>query len=101
LDPDALHVGAELLEVIDGKLGGVERTAGGGIDARHPELAEVALVGLHRMADIGGAVAFAAHIDKHRKVAAHADRVEMVEEEEAVAAEEVLDIVLGGEDDRV
>ena len=64
-------------------------------EGRRPELAELLLVALHAMADIGGLVRAAFDIDENRQIAADADRVEMIEEEEAVAAEEILDVVLG------
>ena len=38
------------------------------------------------------------HVEEDRQVAADADRVEMIEEEEPVAAEKILDVVLGGDD---
>ena len=37
----------------------------------------------------------ALHIKENRQVAADADRIEMIEEEEPVAAEKILDVVLG------
>ena len=71
------------------------------VEARRPELAEGLFVALHRIAEIGGLPRLAAHIDQDGEVAGEADRVEMVEEEEAVAAEEILDVVLGSDDEDV
>src|SRR5579871_4595147 len=53
------------------------------------------------MAEICGTRRVALGIDEERQVAADADRVEMIEEEEAIAAEEVLDVVLGGDEEHV
>ena len=46
------------------------------------------------MADIGGALGCAPEIDEERQIAAQARGVLAVEEEEAIAAEQILDVVL-------
>ena len=53
------------------------------------------------MAEVGGLVGRALGIDQDRQVAAEPHRVHVVEEERAVAAEQVLHVVLGGRDQDV
>jgi hypothetical protein len=53
------------------------------------------------MADISGLVEAPFDIDEQGKVAADADRVEMIEEEEPIAAEQILNIVLRRHDERI
>ena len=43
----------------------------------------------------------ALRIDEDRQITADADRVEMVEEEEPVSAEQILDVVFGSHDQRI
>src|SRR5579863_9153967 len=90
LDADAFHVRGELAEMIDGELRGVEGCASG-LEGRRPELAEVLLVGFHPVPDIGRLLRASFDIDEQGQIAADADRVEMIEEEEPVAAEQILD----------
>ena len=40
-------------------------------------------------------------IDEDRQIAAHPDRIHVVEEEETIAAKQILHIVLGGRDENV
>ena len=53
------------------------------------------------MAEIGRLVGRALHVDEHRQIAGQPHRVHVVEEERAVAAEQVLHIVLRGRDQDV
>ena len=53
------------------------------------------------MPDIDRLLRAAFDVNEKGQIAADADRVEMVEEEEPVAAEQILDVVLGGDDRRV
>ena len=100
LDADALHIRGELCEMIDRELRGIEprsrRLEDGG-----PELAQLLLVGFHPVPDIDRLLRAAFDVDEKGQIAADADRVEMVEEEEPVAAEQILDVVLGGDHRRV
>ena len=93
-DPDALHLRAELCEMINRELRGIEGRSRG-LESRGPELAEILLVAFHRMPDIGRFVRAAFDIDEKRQITADANCVEMIEEEESVAAEEILNVVLG------
>ena len=101
LDADHRVLAMELAEPLDHR--GHRALRSPGLDEfRHPELAELALVVLHRIADIDRVLRLAADIDEERQVAAEADRVEMGEEEEAIGvADQVLDVVLGGDDEDV
>ena len=53
------------------------------------------------MPDIDRLLRAAFDVNEKGQIAADADRVEMIEEEEPVAAEQILDVVLGGDDRRV
>ena len=101
LDADPAHAGAELADVLDDALHGVGAGPGGEIEALRPELAELLLVGLHAVADIGGALGLALLVDDGRQIAADADGIHGLEEEEFVVAEQVLHVVLGGGDEHV
>ena len=100
LNADALQRQADFGEVVGGQLRGVEAGASGGL-ARHPELAEIALVGFHGMADIGAEIGAAFDIDQDRQIAADPDRIKVVEKEEPIAAEQILDVVLRRDQRRV
>src|SRR6516164_4333829 len=86
--------------MINGELRGIEgrsrRLEDGG-----PELPKVLLVGLHPVPDIGRLLRAAFDIDEQRQITADANRVEMIEEEEPVAAEEILDVVFRRDHNRV
>ena len=77
------------------------RRPGGEIEVLGPELAELLLVGLHAVAHIGGGLGLALLVDDGRQIAADADRIHGLEEEEFVVAEQVLHVVLGGGDEHV
>ena len=101
LDADHGVLAVELAEPLDHR--GHRALRSPGLDEfRHPELAELPLVVLHRVADIGRVLRLAADIDEERQVAGKADRVEMGEEEETIGvADQVLDVMLGGNDEDV
>ena len=101
LDADAAHAGTELGDVLDHALHRVGARPGGEIEALRPELAELLLVGLHAVAHVGRGLGLALLVDDGRQVAADADRVHGLEEEEFVVAEQVLHVVLGGGDEHV
>ena len=68
---------------------------------RRPEAAELVLVLLQPVRDVGGEVRPAPDVHHHRQVAAEADGVAVVEEREGVAAQHVLRGLPGGGDHRV
>ena len=90
----------KLCEMIDRELRGVEARARR-LEGRSPELAELLLISFHPVPDIGRLVRAAFDVNEKGQIAADADRVEMVEEKEPVAAEEILNVVLGGDHRRV
>ena len=101
LDPDAPDARTEPADVLDRELDRVDRAGGRGLDRRRPELAELVLERLEPIADVGGLFRPAAPIDQHRQITAHADGVHVIEEEEAVAAEQILHVVLRRDEKRV
>src|ERR1700734_3983002 len=100
LPSDASQTRSELSKVVNHTLGGIEGRACG-LEGRGPELAKRLLIGFHSVPDIGRLVRTAFDIDQERQIAADANRVEMIEEEEAVAAQEILDVVLRANPHRV
>ena len=87
--------------MLDHALHRVVGRPGGEKEVLGPELAELLLVGLHAVAHIGRGLGLALLVDDGRQVAADADRIHGLEEEEFVVAEEVLHVVLGGGDEHV
>src|ERR1700722_11987068 len=65
------------------------------LEGRSPELAKLLLVSFHPVSDVGRLVRAALDVNQNGQIAADADRVKMVEEKEPVAAEKILDVVLG------
>ena len=80
---------------------GVGGGAGDRAHRRRPEPAELVLVLLQPVGDVGGEVRPAPDVDHHGQVAAEADGVAVVEEGEGVAAQHVLRGLPGGGDHRV
>jgi len=71
------------------------------VRAVHPELAEFALVVLHGTGDVGSFLGATLHIDEAGQVTAQPVGVHVGVEEVPVAAEHVLDVVLGCDQHRV
>jgi hypothetical protein len=71
------------------------------LDDPRPELAELLLVAFEPISDIGGVVGAALLIGDDRQIATHRDRILVSEEEEAIAAKQILHIVLGGRNENV
>ena len=65
-------------------------------DLGHPERLVLSLKAFRAVAEIGRLVGRALHVDEHRQIAGQTHRVHVVEEERAVAAEQILHIVLRG-----
>ena len=100
LDADALQIRGEFGEMIRRELRRIEARARRP-EGRSPELAELLLIRFHPVPDIGRLVRPAFDVNEHGQVPADADRVEMIEEEEPVAAEQVLNVMLGRDHDGV
>ncbi len=67
----------------------------GEVKLRRPELSQLLFVVLHPAPDIGSVLGLALLVNEGWEVAAHTGRIHRVEEEKAVAAEEILHVVLG------
>src|SRR5215469_12522191 len=80
--------------MIDGELRRIEARGAGRLEGRGPELSELLLIRLHPLADIRRLLRAAFDIDEQGQIAADPDRVEMIEEEEPIPAEEILNVVL-------
>ena len=96
LDADALRPGQKLTHVAGGPFHDIDCARTLGVDLRHPERLHRDLITFHAMAEIAGLLRRALRIDEHRQVPGDPDRIHGVEEEGAMSAEQVLDIVLGG-----
>ena len=87
--------------MVDRLLHGVDRARRVAELHRRPERLVLALEVLQAMAEIGRLVRRALGIDQDRQIAAKPHRIHVVEEEGAVAAEQILHVVLGGRDQHV
>ena len=92
---------AQLPHVVGGFLHHVDRAAALGADLGNPEWLYLGLVSLHAVAEITGLLRSAFHINEDRQITADPHCVHAVEKERAMAAEEVLDVVLGGGDEHI
>ncbi len=101
LDADPRSGTADLAEMLGGTGGGVRRAPAGGVHRRRPERMVLVLARFEAVADIGGVIGPALLVDHDGQIAAVADGVHGGEEDELVAAEHVLDIVLRGGDQHV
>ena len=91
----------ELAHVVDRLFHDVDRTRRLCAHLRHPEWRVLVLEPLHAMAEEAGLLRRAFEVDENRQVAGQSHRVHGFEEEGAVTAHEVLDIVLGGRQQHV
>ena len=101
LDADARPLLAGLAQMRHRKGGGIQRAPGRGVDVRRPERMVLVLAVFHLVADIGGALHSTLLVNHDRQVAAVADGVHGGEEDELVATEQVLRVMLGGRDKNV
>ncbi len=101
LGPDAARLGARLADMVDRLLHHVDRAGRRGLRLAHPEGIVLLLEAFQPVAEIGRPVGRALGIDEDRQVAAEPHRVHVVEKEGAVAAEQILHIVLGGREQQV
>ena len=85
----------DLLQMLGCGLGRVDRAPEAGLHRRRPERVHLMLAGFHAVAEIAGMLGLALLVDQHGQIAAVADGIHRREEDEFVAAEQVLDIVLG------
>ena len=83
--------------MVNHTLCGIEGRAGD-LEGWGPELPQGLLIRFHSVPNVGRLVGTAFDIDEERQIAAYANRVEMIEEKEAIAAQEILDVVLRAND---
>src|SRR6516165_3586523 len=84
----------ELINMLERNLHRVGTARTRHLGHRSPEPVELLLEDLKPVADIDGILGLAFGVDEDGQVAAYADGVHIVEEEEPVPAEKILDIVL-------
>src|SRR4051794_9913635 len=94
------HAVTELFDMLDSSFGRVERSPARRLDDRRRNGSQLALETLHAITDIKRVFGPAPLINDDRKIAADADRIHRVEKEEAVATQQVLDVMpRGGDED--
>ena len=101
LDADPAHAVAQRPDVRHRLLHGRDAAGEAQVQGGRPQAAQLLLEGLHGAADVGGALRLALAVDQRRQVAGGADRIHGLEEEEPVAAQQILDVVLGRSDQHV
>ena len=94
LGANALGLCDELARVFDRLLHDVHRARAFDVELRHPERLHLVLVVLHAVAEEARFVRFAFCVNEYRQVAREAHRIHRFEKERAMAAEQVLHIVL-------
>ncbi len=94
-NPDARAGGPDAGKMGDRGLRRVDAAPAGGQDGGCPEWAVRVFPAFHLVADIGGMVGGAALINNHRQIATVANRIHRHEKNKAVAAQQILDVVLG------
>ena len=98
-DPPRFH--ARAADVIDRLLDRVDRARRIGVRLRHPERVVLLLKALETVTEIGRLLRGALGIDQNRQIAAQSHRIHGFEEVGAVAAEQILHVVLRGRDQHV
>ena len=98
---DAFRFQARLLHDVDRLLHGIGRGVGDGLRLRRPQRLGLVLEAFQAVADIAGLLRLAFRIDEDRQIAGDAGGIHVVEEIGAVAAEQILHIVLGGGEQHV
>ena len=101
LHADAVALLRKPAHVVGCLLHDIDRAAAFRIHFGDPERLDLGLIRLHAVAEIRGLVRRAFRIDESRQIAADPDRVHVIEKERAVAAEEILDIMLRCRDEYV
>src|SRR4051812_2149165 len=87
--------------MLDREICGVQRTPAGSVQCRRPEWMVLVLGTLHAIADIGSMLRPTLLVDDNRQITAMADRIHGREEDELVAAKQILSVVLGGGEQHV
>ena len=87
--------------MLDSPLDRADAIPRGRLDDPRPELAELLLVAFEVASDIYRVVGTTLLLDYDRKIAAHPDRIHVIEEEKTITTKQILHIVLGGRDENV
>src|SRR5476649_1559580 len=94
LHADACTLQTEPPQAVDGRVYDVQGPPESGFGRRAPEPTILDLRRLLIVAEICGRFRFSGDIEENREITAHAQGVEIREEEIAIAAQEILDVVL-------
>src|SRR5215469_18435162 len=94
LNADPTHVRRDPLNVIDGQLHRVRAARRRRFHAWRPESSQLVFERLKPVSEIAGGLRLAALIDEYRQIPANPNGIHVVEEEEPVAAQQILDVVL-------
>ena len=95
LDADPLGLDAGLAHIVDRLLHGIDRARAVRVALGRPERGDLLLVGLQAVAEECRFLRRTLGVDQQRQVAADAHGVHVVEEDGAMAAQQILDVVLG------
>jgi len=87
--------------MLDGPLDCAGAVSCGRLNNPRPKLAELFLVAFERVSDISRVIGATLLIDNNRQIAAHPDSIHVVEEEKAIAAKQILHIVLGARNEDI
>src|SRR5262249_6423336 len=101
LGPDPARLQAQLADIVDRLLDGIERTGAIGLRLRDPEWMNRLLEALHAMAEISRLLSVALGIDQDRQIPAQSHRIHGLEEKGAMAAEQILHVVFRGREEDV
>ena len=100
-DPDPPLRRTDLFQMRHRRLRRIHAAPAGGQDGGRPERMVGMLAPFHPVADIGRRFRPAAPVHHHRQVAAVPDGIHRAEEDEPVSAQQILHIVLRGDDERI
>src|SRR5215475_8911297 len=101
LGADPARLCSQFARVVDRLLHRIDGAGRIGLRLRHPERIVFLLKAFHAMPEITRLLPGALGIDEHRQIAAQSHRIHGLEEKGAMAAEQVLHIVLRGRDQDV
>ena len=87
--------------MLHAKLHGIGRCSCRCLNIGNPETPQLLLEGFMRVGDVGTRLGAPTAVDEDWQIAAQSDRIHVVKHEEAIAAEHVLHVVLGRDDQHV
>ena len=98
-DPHATDGATDPLDMREGEPHGVRCAIRSGFHDGRPEPAELLLEDFQAVREVSTVFKAALAIDEYRQIAAHAEGIHIVEEDEPVSTEQILDVVLGRHDE--